>query len=155
MAELQQSFEMIVVDLPRNVMTGDPALLAVAHTVAVVTDLSLAGLRDAVRIRAMVRKAAPEAKLEFVVNRVGLHKKGEMTQADFERNLEEKVSFVVPEDPKASANAAGGKPIAETNKGGKVGVALHAVAGGLRGTSAKKRAKLSLFASFKGKKTKK
>lgn len=154
MTELQQSFEMIVVDLPRNVLTSDPGLLAVAHTVAVVTDLSLAGLRDAVRIRAIVRKAAPEAKLQFIVNRAGLHRRAEMTQADFERNLEDKVAFVVPEDPKAAANAAGGKPIAEASKGGKASSALHLVADGLRGTGAKKKPKLSLFAGFTTKKTK-
>ncbi|MGF1623786.1 MAG: P-loop NTPase [Alphaproteobacteria bacterium] len=155
MAELQQSFEMIIVDLPRNVLSGDPSLLSIAHTIAVVTDLSLAGLRDAVRIRAIVRKAAPEAKLQFIVNRAGLHKKAEMTEADFERNLEDKVSFVVPEDPKAAANAAGGKPIAEASKGGKASTALHAVAMGLRGTSGKVKAKFSLFGGFMTKHAKK
>lgn len=145
MNELQQSFEMIVVDLPRNVLTSDPGLLSMAHTVAVVTDLSLAGLRDAVRIRSIVRKAAPEAKLQFIVNRAGLQRRAEMSQADFERNLEEKIAFVVPEDPKAAANAAGGKPIAQASKHGKASAALHQVAEGLRGTGGKKRPKLSLF----------
>ena len=154
MTELQQSFEMIVVDLPRNLLTSDPGLLGLAHTIAVVTDLSLAGLRDAVRIRSTVRKAAPEAKLQFVVNRAGLHRRAEMTQADFERNLEDKLSFVVPEDPKAAANAAGGKPIAEASKGGKASSALHQVAEGLRGTGTRRKPKLSLFAGLTARKSK-
>ena len=154
MTELQQSFEMIIVDMPRNVLVSDPSLLTMAHTVAVVTDLSLAGLRDAVRIRTTVRKMAPEATMQFIVNRAGLQKKAEMTQADFERNLEDKISFLVPEDPKAAANAAGGKPISEASKGSKAATVLREVTTNLRGSGGHKKQRLNLFAGLMGKKAK-
>lgn len=154
MAELQEGFEIVLVDLPRNLLTTDPQILQVAHTIAIVTDLSLAGLRDAVRIRTMVRKAAPDARLQFIVNRSGLHKKAEMVQADFERNLEDKITYVVPEDPKAAANAAGGKPIAQASKSGKASAVMHEIANGLRGTNGKKKSKLGLFAQLTAKKPK-
>lgn len=153
MNELQQGFEMVVIDLPRNVLTSDPAILASAHTVAIVTDMSLAGLRDTVRIRNIVRKAAPEAQVQVIVNRRGLHKNAEMTEVDFERNLEDKIGFVVPEDAKAANNAAGGRPIAEANRGGKAGSVLREIAAVLRGVSAQKKKK-SLFGGLMTKKPK-
>ncbi|MEZ5667766.1 MAG: pilus assembly protein CpaE [Alphaproteobacteria bacterium] len=154
MAELQQGFETVVVDMPRNVLSGDPSMLAGAHAVAIVTDLSLAGLRDAVRIRNTVRKAAPEAQIQFIVNRAGLHRRAEMSEADFERNLEDKIAYIVPEDAKAAANAAGGKPLAEANKHGKAAGMLRDIASGLRGAAPKKKGKLGLLGGLMQKKPK-
>src|SRR3546814_8903397 len=68
--EMRNAFECLVIDLPRTMMVHHPHLLADVQSVVAVTDLSLAGTRDTIRLLAWLRSNAPAAKITVVANRV-------------------------------------------------------------------------------------
>ena len=125
-AELRRIFDVVVIDLPRHLVPVASLTLAAMDAIAIVTDLSLAGLRDTVRLRTGLSRQAPDALISIVANRVGLEKGSELSIAEFERGLGAKVDFVLPEDPKAAKAALDGKPLATVVSAGKSG---HQLAG--------------------------
>jgi pilus assembly protein CpaE len=118
-AELRRIFDMVVIDLPRHLVPAASLTLAAMDAITVVTDLSLAGLRDSVRLRTGLSRLAPDAQISVVANRVGMEKNGELSPAEFERGLGGKVDFLLPEDPKAAKAALDGKPLATVLAAGK------------------------------------
>src|SRR3546814_12041481 len=68
--EMRNAFECLVIDLPRTMMVHHPHLIAVVQSVVAVTDLSLAGTRDTIRLLAWLRANAPAAKLTVVAHLV-------------------------------------------------------------------------------------
>lgn len=112
--DLRANFDCVVVDVPRSLLSARPEVLAPANAVALVTDLSLAGLRDTVRLLRFVKEHAPESRRLVIASRTDGPARGHLSRADFEKGLGEKVEHLVPDDPKAAAQAAnGGKPFAE------------------------------------------
>jgi len=105
LTELRRSFDCIVVDIPRAAAVHHRDALAGAHAMVVVTDLSLAGMRDTLRLSGFAKRVASEGKVVVVANRVGADKKGAVPKADFEKGIEGKVDYVVPEDMKSMALA--------------------------------------------------
>lgn len=129
--ELARQADCVVVDVPRSSPAARARVLANATEVIAVTDLSLAGLRDAIRLQGQVQMLAPLARLVFVANQVSGHDGG-VPRQEFERALGRKLDFLVPADPKAAANAANsGKPIAAVAPGSKVLQPLKAIVSGL------------------------
>jgi pilus assembly protein CpaE len=124
MAELRRIFDMVVVDLPRHLVPAASLTLSVMDAITIVTDLSLAGLRDTVRLRTGLSRLAPDAMITVVANRTGLEKSGELSAAEFERGLGAKIDFQLPEDPKAAKAALDGKPLATVLSAGKSGAQL-------------------------------
>ena len=103
--EFRHAFEATVVDLPRNMLINFPQLLTNMQIVVVVTELTLAGARDGIRILSWLKSNAPHAQVLMVANKVqsGV---GEISRGDFESSIERKLSFVIHNDHKAAANAA-------------------------------------------------
>jgi pilus assembly protein CpaE len=119
LSEINRSSQCIFVDLPRSSSVGRARLLQLATHVAVVTDVTLAGLRDCIRFVAMIERAAPQAKLLVLANRAGRTENG-LSRPEFEKALGRKVDVVLPEDAKAlAASVNRGKPlpvVAKTSK---------------------------------------
>ncbi|HUC63658.1 MAG TPA: cellulose synthase operon protein YhjQ/BcsQ [Alphaproteobacteria bacterium] len=127
--ELRGDFQRVVLDLPR----ADPNLLrqgiAQANAIVVVTDFSLAGLRDTGRLVALVKAVAPATRQLLVGNRVGGAKKGELPRIDVEKALEVKLAAVIPEDDSAVLRALNtGRPLPKIAANSKVTAALSALA---------------------------
>jgi pilus assembly protein CpaE len=111
LASLPNDFDYILVDLPQKLAIAQRRLLSIADHVILVSDLSLAGMRDTVRLAQLVREAAPQATLNVVVNRVGSVKKGELPKQEFQRSTELPVKQFLPHDPTVAVAAANaGKP---------------------------------------------
>ncbi len=124
--ELHRHSDCIVIDVPRTMSAARGRVLAAATDVIVVSDLSLAGLRDAIRLHGAVQKSAPEARIRFLVNRAGA--KDAIAKAEFEKALGRKVDFMMPEDNRLLVAAANkGKPIAALGGGGKIGPVMRAL----------------------------
>ena len=126
--EFRHAFEHTVIDLPRNMLINFPHLLGDVNVVLVVTELTLAGARDAIRILSWLRGNAPHAQVMVVANRVhpGL---AEISRADFEASIERKINVVVPFDLKAAVHCAKlGQTFAEANRATKAGAALRDLA---------------------------
>jgi pilus assembly protein CpaE len=129
--ELSGGFEFVVLDLPRHLLGSARGVVDAAHAVALVTDLTLAGLRDAVRLHESLARVAPTLTPRVVAGRAGLEKAGELTRQEFERGLAHKIDFVVPEDVKASRAAQAGRPLVAGRS--RCGDALCALARDLAG----------------------
>jgi pilus assembly protein CpaE len=123
--ELAQQNEFIVIDLPLSPANYRAKVLPMAREVVLLTDLSLAGLRDSIRICNQVQKAAPSARLIVVACRPLTHDAG-VTRVEFEKSLGRKLVMVLPDDHKAAAmSQARGKPLAVAGRSSKLTSALR------------------------------
>ncbi|GAB6053816.1 hypothetical protein JCM17960_26360 [Magnetospira thiophila] len=123
--KMRQSFDLVVVDLPRESLSNTSALAEAAELV-LVADLTLAGIRDTLRIHEFLTKAAPQARLTVVANRVGLLGKGEMTRGEFEKGAEVSVDVVLPFDIGGVLESANqGKAVPEITHKGKAVAGLR------------------------------
>ena len=126
--EFRHAFEMTVIDLPRNMLINFPQLVNDANVIVIVTELTLAGARDTIRLLSWLKTNTPQAQLVIVANKVqpGV---GEISKADFESSIERKIGFVVPYDIKAAANAAKlGQTFCEANRASKAGAVIRDMA---------------------------
>lgn len=144
-AELKRIFDVVIVDMPRHLVATCSSVLQTANSVALVTDLSLAGLRDSLRIRTSFETLAPEARLCIIANRVGLAKGGEIAPSEFEKSLGAKIDFVIPEDPSAAKAAINGKPLAAGGSRGKVAESMNGLSKIIGGISDEKKSGRSWF----------
>ena len=102
---LAGSCEALVLDLPRKLDPLARKALAEADLTVVVTDLTLAGARDAHRLLAMLRSVRPDGETLLIGNRAkGVA--GELPQAEFERAVDAHLDHVLPFDAKAAQDAA-------------------------------------------------
>ena len=126
--EMQYSFEMTLVDLPRQSLILLPSLLERVTSVVLVTQFTLAAARDTIRLLSWLKAHASDKRVVLVANRV-LPAGGEISRADFEKSIERKVDLVITEDPKLFAEAAKfGKAVADVARGSKAGQALEQLA---------------------------
>jgi len=145
LAELRRIFDMVVLDVPRHMVPGLGPVLAAMSGLAVVTDLSLAGLRDTVRIRSGLTRIAPDVPVRIVASRVGLEKGAELPPPEFEKGLGAKIDHVLAEEPKAAKAALNGKPLATMLTGKRGGQALSLLARQMGGIETAARAGRSWF----------
>ena len=131
--EFRQAFEMTVVDLPRNMLINFPHLLADVNVVLVVTEMTLASARDAIRILSWLKTNAAHARPLVVANKVQTGV-SEISRADFEASIERKIDFTIPYDIKAAANAAKlGQTFADANRSSKAGSTIQDLASAIIG----------------------
>ena len=126
--EFRQAFEMTVIDLPRNMLINFPNLLSDVNVVLVVTEMTLASARDAIRILSWLKANAAHVQPIVIANKVqaGL---SEISKADFEASIERKINFSVPYDIKAATNAAKlGQTFADANRSSKAGGVIRDIA---------------------------
>lgn len=131
--EFRQAFEMTVIDLPRNMLINFPHLLNDVNVVLLVTEMTLAGARDAIRILSWLKGNAGHLQTIVVANKVQPGS-GEISKADFEASIERKIGFTIPFDAKAAANAAKlGQTFADANRSAKAGVVIRDIAKAVQG----------------------
>ena len=111
--ELRNRFHYVIVDLPRTVSPSWQYVLQSISNLIVVTDLSLAGMRDTLRIMALMPASNAACHLTIVANRVGEHRQGEIARGEFEKGVGRAIDVVVPFDGKLVAAAVNvGRPVA-------------------------------------------
>jgi pilus assembly protein CpaE len=144
---LAQDFDQLVVDLPRALDDGSRHLIATADTFVLVTDLSLAGLRDTLRIIDLAKRVGSKTNPLIIASQVGAAHRGEISQREFERGLGQSIDHLVSFDPKAAvAVARHGKSLPEVARTSKVADEILAIAQRLSGReAAKKRSLLGRF----------
>ena len=111
---LSHSYPCAVLDLPRSAFRMRHPVLAAANHVALVTELSLPGLRDAIRLCGAIEDASAGTPITVVANRCGTTHQS-MSAMEFQKALGHKVSFQIPEDPKSFKQASNtGKPVVQS-----------------------------------------
>ncbi|PAX09462.1 AAA family ATPase [Sphingomonas lenta] len=132
--EMRAAFEATVVDLPRAMLVQHPHLIGDIQVAVVVTELTLASARDAIRVLSWLKTNAPGTQVIVVANKMHGGSQLEITRKDFENSIERKLDLVVPFDQKLAAQAAKlGKPLAEAGKNGKTATPLVQLAGRVTG----------------------
>lgn len=142
--QLRRNYSYVVVDLPRGLLSASRELIAKATDVMVVCDLSLASVRDTLRVISYIRDGSPVGNVSVIANRA-VNGRGQIPKADFERGIETKISYLVPDEPKAVALAANaGKPLPAVAKRSAVVNTLRQITTAIAGTVKAKR-KFSLW----------
>jgi pilus assembly protein CpaE len=119
--EMRNAFESTVIDLPRAMLVQYPHLVHDAHVTVVVSEFTLAGTRDTIRILSWLKTNAPQSRVIMVANRVVNGGVQEISRKDFEQSIERKVDIVIPFDPKAASQAAKlGQPLAKVSGNAKI-----------------------------------
>ncbi|WP_332812029.1 pilus assembly protein CpaE [Sphingomonas sp.] len=119
--EMRNAFESTVIDLPRAMLVQYPHLVHDAHVTVVVSEFTLAGTRDTIRILSWLKTNAPQSRVIMVANRVVNGGVQEISRKDFEQSIERKVDIVIPFDPKAASQAAKlGQPLAKVSGNARV-----------------------------------
>jgi pilus assembly protein CpaE len=124
---LRSNFSALVLDMPRNTAVYHPRLIQASTGVLIVTDFSLAGMRDVLRLKSFVRDFNPDGESQIVA--IGSKdSRGMLTQKDFEKGIEGKIDHVIPFDAKLANDAAnGGKAITALNSNKGLGKAIKAI----------------------------
>ncbi|ANU08601.1 pilus assembly protein CpaE [Paraurantiacibacter namhicola] len=133
--EFRQSFEMSVVDLPRNMLINFPHVLQEMNVMALVTEMTLASARDTIRILSWLKTNAPGVQPLVVANRVQSGA-AEISKADFEASIERKINYVIPFDHKAAVNAAKlGQTFIEANSSSKAASVMRDIGNAIMGAA--------------------
>ncbi len=133
--ELRNKFHYVVVDLPRTVSPSTHQVLENATDLILVSDLSLAGMRDTMRTIGFLPTVNASCNIMIVANRVREHRLGEMPRSEFEKGIGRKVDIVMPFDAKTVAMATNfGQPVAAGK--GPVAKGLSEIADRLCGPAA-------------------
>ena len=116
--EIRSAFECTVVDLPRAMLVNHPHLISDVQVAVLVTELTLAAARDAIRIISWFKSNAPHTQVIVVANRVQAAAQPEIPRKDSAGPIERRIDYVIPLESKTAVQAAKlGKPLAEAGKG--------------------------------------
>jgi pilus assembly protein CpaE len=150
---VHRRFRWIVADVPR----GDPVIqrqvIEASTDVLLITDLSLPGVRDAMRLQQLVQEVASGAQLHVVTSGAIDARRSAVKVADVERTLKRKVDCQIPADPGAALAAVNfGKPIPEAAPNSAIVKALRPLVARLDSPGAAERKESTkpagLFARF-------
>jgi pilus assembly protein CpaE len=125
--ELRQNFDCVIADLPRWMAASEPTVLAGATDIIVVSDLSLSGMRDTLRLNTYLKNTVGLIP-KVVINRVVKGGKGALSAADFAKGVEATIAAILPEDPKVGLAAVSGKSYVETAGKSRLVQALRPIA---------------------------
>lgn len=141
---LRTDCDFIVVDLPRHLDEMVRRMITLSSTSIVVTDLSLASARDALRLVEFCKLLAPAARHLVLANQVGAAHRGETGRAEFERATRLTLDHVIPFEASASlATTSTGKPLPAALRNSKAAEAIGNIAVQLCGATAHAPAKRS------------
>ncbi len=125
--ELRLSFEMTVIDMPRNMLINFPHLMSDVNVMVLATEFTLAGARDAIRILSWLKTNASHVHPIVVANKV--QSNAEISKSEFEASIECGVDIVLPYDAKAATTAAKlGQPFIEANRSSKISSGIKDIA---------------------------
>ena len=111
---VHRRFRWIVADVPR----GDPVIqrqvIEASTDILLITDLSLPGVRDTMRLQQLVHEVAPSAQLRIATSGAIDARRSAVKAADVERTLKRKLDCQLPADSAAVLAAVNfGKPLSE------------------------------------------
>ena len=143
--ELRRNFDWVWLDLPRSLCHLHANVLRDAAHVHVVSDLTLAGMRDTMRIVNLFSNVGGEGEIGVIINHARRNKG--MPKGEFTRGVGCRILAHMADEPKALQAATVGKPLAQTAARGKFITELRKVTGDI--APAVKEPRRGLFSSRK------
>lgn len=114
LGKLRADFDFVVVDLPRFAARTQIGSISPPSSVILVSDLSLPGMRDTMRLSELIRQMAPGVDIRIAANRQAPLKQGALDVSDFESGSGLKIDFNIPDDTKGILKAEGeGKAVVD------------------------------------------
>lgn len=102
---ISATFKTVIVDLPRHALHYAHSLIEAADSITIVTDSSIAGLRDTVRLQEVLADGMKSRNIQIaVVERPKPQQ--QVTAKEMEQGLGSKVHAWIPHDAKSAAAAA-------------------------------------------------
>lgn len=133
--EMNANFDAIVIDMPRHLFAAQKRLLTSAHEIVLVTELTLAGIRDTLRFKNALKNLECSGTITVVGSRASAAKSSQIDAAAFEKGAQIKIDLFVPEDAKSMTAAANsGKSIASVAPNSLATKALQSLAEKLMGS---------------------
>lgn len=152
---LRSKFAYIIVDIPR-IEPYSHYILQHSEPV-IVTELSIPGLRDTMRIYDLIHDGLGNRKITLVANKAGINKKFETPVKDFESGLGKKIDWIVPFESDIYGYHNSGETLVESHKDSRFTQSIRSIAEKFMPESAaapgaKKAKKAGLFDKIKPKK---
>ncbi|QQR69060.1 MAG: hypothetical protein IPI58_09625 [Alphaproteobacteria bacterium] len=149
--ELRGHFDMILLDMPRWLLPGARSFLAEADSVMMVGDFSLISIRDINRVKDVLKGLGNEgtAPPPCILAAYGGNRdagRQQIDQATFERGVQGKLDYLLPDDGKGLREAANlGKALGEVMPNSPLVTALRPLAQRLSGVTPKTATKNAWF----------
>ena len=146
MQEMRANFDYVIGEMPRHALSSQRRLIAEASAVLLITEQSLLGIRDTLRIKMALKSIDPTLPLLTVAARLAKDRAAHIDAATFEKNSQGKIDFTIPEDWKAALEAANaGNPLAAMTPNSAVVKAYRAIMDNLLGKKAEDKKSGGLF----------
>lgn len=117
LTELRNKFHYVIVDLPKFLGPESHQVLTDATHLVIVTDLSLAGMRDTLRLLQFALQGNAGCQVTIVANRVGEYRDGEIGVSEFEKAIGRRVDLSIAFDARTVSSAMNvGKPVSNHSK---------------------------------------
>lgn len=126
-SSIEENHQVIVVDLPRNMDDFSRHVLERSNTIILISDLSIAGLRDTIRLLDVFKELEIKADIQLIANKVGLAASAEMPVKSFEKNLHLTFAHVLPFDTSVMGLSNSGHIANEALMKSKIYPALNAI----------------------------
>jgi pilus assembly protein CpaE len=133
--ELRRKFAWVLVDLPRWVNPTQRVVFGAATRVIVLCERSLAGLRDTIRLQALIRENAPQARI-LLVDGGASGDRATVGKSEFEKAIGSPLDAMLPYDAKSAGAATNaGQPLPMAAPRSPVVRELEQLVGRLAGTT--------------------
>jgi pilus assembly protein CpaE len=146
--KLRESFQVVVVEVPRGHMAAVKAAMRMATHILFVTDYSVAGMRDVIRLSGLANSLAA-GTTQIVIANQGIGGKTDVNAKDFEATTGLTVDAEIPSDAKGVSMALNaGSAIPETSGRSPVVKALRKLCEKLYPPAGKAKEKKSGFSAL-------
>ena len=149
--EMKGNFDIITVDLPRTMIATQKRLLMNAQEIVLISDMTLAGIRDTLRIKSSLTGLGCNARITIVASRTNAAGTGHIDRATFEKSVQGKIDALIVEDaPSLAAASNSGKALGEAVPKAPITKSLHDLALRLANVEESAIVKPSFWAKLKG-----
>lgn len=145
---LSKNFHYVIVDIPHSFTDITHTVIENADMMLLVTDGTLAGLRDSGRIIRMFGGERLGRRLILIMNKYTGSQKGMLSPENFEETLKYKVSHVVPYDPLLTSDFVN-QGITLVNKENSMADLMRDIVDDIQGTLKKEKKDTFLNSFFK------
>lgn len=104
--EMKANHQAIVIEMPRHLLATQKRVLATAHEIVLVTEMSLVGIRDTLRLRTTLKGLGTTARITQVATGIGPGRPAAVDEATFAKGAQAKIDFVIPDDHKSMVAAS-------------------------------------------------
>ncbi|MDD2324421.1 MAG: AAA family ATPase [Alphaproteobacteria bacterium] len=134
--EMRITHQAIIIDMPKYLLPTQKRLLATAQEIVLVTEMSLVGIRDTLRIRSTLKNLGITARVTQVATKIGPTRPAAVDEQTFTKGTQASLDFIVPDDHKAMvASSNSGKMLDAIAPSSPVTLAIHKLAEHLMGSN--------------------